>query len=556
MQLMDNPAASDRKGSVLLHYNLPQIRGAVVRARTEILLAARRAGKTTGVIAERVSWNAFQLPRSLGGIMMPSHKKFLTSFISSFIDGLESLGYVEEKDFFIGRRGPKHWEQPYHRPKKYDYALHWRSGSAESFISQFAGSAGAGQTLDRLVGDEAKYLDGDQFEEETLAAMSGHPHIFRDEPEHRSLLITSDRPYAAKGRWFFKYKDLMDPVVIRAIMQLQVEIQHYELRIRKGGLTDGTVATYQHRIRQLHQANNILRAQATYWHEATTIDNIHAVGLPYIKLMAEKMDPIPFRVSLLNEDVAFVTGGFYPDLDDDYHGYHPQASSWTVSLGIDRAARAKLTAPDCRHDAELQPKLPLEIAMDYGSSFNCVVVAQRFDRTLRFDNALHVYHPLKVRDVVHRFIEYYLHHPCKEVIYYYDQTAVGHDGRSSFSYMEIVVDELRKAGWSVKPVYIGPQPKHHLRYELWGEFLSKETNPPFDVRFNLDNCENLLMSMHSTAAKQDGREGFRKDKSAEKDPAYDQAHAPHLSDAADTLLIGHSSNVMDRVSLPSASGFA
>ena len=383
-----------------IHYNIPQIRGAVVRARTEVLRAARRSGKTTGVIAERCSWNAFRLRRSLGGIVVPSHKKFLTSFIPSFIQGLESLGYVEERDYFIGRRGPKHWDQPHHRPKRYDHALHWRSGSAESFISQYGGSAGAGQTLDRLICDEAKHIDGDQFEEETLAAMSGHPAHFKDQPEHLSLLITSDLPYDSKGRWFYKYREKMDPDVIKTIMQLQIEVQHLQGKIHSGGLSSSSIPVYHSQIRKIHHALDILRSKATYWHEASTVDNIHAVGSQYIKLMAEKMEVPRFMASILNLDVNYVASGFYPDLDDSRHTYHPRTAAYTASLGLDRDARDKLSTPDCRHDAELVPNLPLEIAMDYGNSFNCMAISQFLGDTLNIDNGMHVYRPMKTVDVV------------------------------------------------------------------------------------------------------------------------------------------------------------
>ncbi len=549
--MLDRTTNEHRK---VLHYNIPQIRGAVVRARTEVLRAARRAGKTTGVIAERVSWNAFKLRRSLGGIVVPSHKKFLTSFIPSFIQGLEALGYVEERDFYIGRRGPKHWDQPYHRPKKYDHAMHWRSGSAESFISQYGGSAGAGQTLDRLVGDEAKHLDGDQFEEETLAAMSGHPAHFKDRSEHLSLLLTSDMPFDTKGKWFYKYKAKMDPEVIRTIMQLQVEIQHKWERINSGEISAASQLTYRSQVREYEQVLNQLRAKATYWHEASTIDNIHAVGPQYIKLMAEKMEMAPFMASILNMDVTYVAGGFYPDLDDSRHGYWPRASAYSASLGLDREARAKLATPDCRHDAELVPRLPLEIALDYGASFNCIATGQFHGDLFRVDNGLHVYRPQKTADLVRLWCQYYQYHPVRDVFYYYDHTAIAKDGKDDYSYADIVIKELRKHGWNVKPIYIGKQPEHHYRYEAWGDLLSEDGDPPFRVEFNLDNCEDMLISLHMCEAKQTAK-GFHKNKSPERDKTLDQAHAPHYSDAVDTLILGRLLNAQGAVSMPVISGF-
>lgn len=538
----------------LIHYNPPQIRGAVVRAHVEVMLAARRAGKTTGVIAERISWNAFRMPRSLGGILMPSYKKFLTQFITSLSDGLESLGYVEDRDYVIGKRGPRNWEQAYHKPKDYSHAIHWRCGSIEAFISQDTDAAGAGLTLDRLVIDEAKHINGVRLQEETLAALSGHPQYFAGLSEHLSLLITSDRPYDSKGKWFYKYREQMDPVVIKAIFQLQLEIQHYETKVRDGGLSLSTIGTYALRVKQLKHQLNQLRMVATYWHEASTVENVHVVGPAYFKLMANTLEDGPFGASILNMDLNYVSGGFYPDLGD-HHTYFPKTAAYTRSLGLDREARYALAERSSRHDAEIMPRLPLEIAMDYGGSFNCMAIGQMFGDVFRIDNGLHVYHPGKTKDVVDLFTKYYSSHVCKEVIFYFDHTAKGKDGKSDYAYYEIVIRALKAAGWTVKAVDIGQQPSHQYRYEAWGDFLSENGSPPFEVQWNSDNCEDMLISMRMAGAKQDYK-GFSKNKTPEKDTTLDQAHATHYSDAVDTLVIGRSLSMKNQISLPNISGFS
>lgn len=540
--------------SKVLHYNLPQIRSSVVRAKTEILLASRRTGKTTGAFAPRTSWGAFRLPRSLGAIVMPSFKQFLTSFITSYLDGLEQLGYIEGRDYVIDRRGPQHWAQPFHRPKKYEHVIHWRSGSADIFISQDIQGAGAGLTLDRMAVDEAKHINGQRLEEETMAAMSGHPQHFAGRPEHRSLFIASDRPHDSRGKWFFKYLDQVDPRVIKAIMQLEIESQLLQQKILSGTLSKSSVVIYESKINKIQRMADALRSVATYWHEASTLDNIHVVGIEYLRNMANTMEVEPFTLSILNQESTYVSGGFYPDLSDDRHTYHPKASSYTTSLGLDREARERLRTADSRHDAELMPRLPLEIGMDYGSTFNCIAVGQMFGNKFRIDNGLHVYGPEKTKDVVNLFIEYYRYHICKEVIYYYDNTAIGGDGKSDFTYSEIVIKTLRHAGWQVTPVDIGRQPTHAYRYEAWANILGLHGNPPFHVSWNASNCEDMLISLHMTAAKQDMK-GFRKNKAPERDQTLDQAHAPHYSDACDTLVVGRMIAMKTKLDLPLISGF-
>lgn len=543
----------DRKVKVI-HYNLPQLRMAVVRAQIMVMLAGRRTGKTTGAFAPHTSWGAFQLPRSLGAIVTPTYKKFLTEFIPSYIDGLERLGYIQERDYFIGRRGPKVWDVPYHHPQKFDNAIHWRSGSADVFVSQDIPGAGAGLTLDRIAADEAKYLDGERFQYETLLAMSGHPQYFKDKPEHKSLFLTSDRPYHAKGKWFYKYRSMVDPATIKMIIQLEIEGMELRQRIAAGNISQSTLYSYTSRLNRINKFADLLRIGAVYWLEASTIDNIHAVGLDYIREMAEGLDVGKFSTSVLNLDVNFVPGGFYPDLDDERHTYVPSTAAYTVSLGLERDALDSLRQIDSRHDAEILPNLPLEIAMDYGNTFNCMAVGQMFGKNFRIDRGFHVRHPQKVGDVMDMFIEHYRPHRCRDVVYYYDHTAKGHDGKDEYSYADIVIKALRNAGWSVTPVYIGKQPTYEFRYEAWADFLGVNGNPPFSVTWNRDNCEDMLISLHMASAKQDFK-GFRKDKGPEKDAAQDQAHATHYSDACDTLVIGRTLTMRSKINLPIVSGF-
>lgn len=533
--------------TVQVHMNIPQLKMELVGAQYMVACWSRRTGKTEGVVAPRVSHCAFELPRSLGGMVAPSYRKFLIQFVPSLLTGLEKCGYIEGRDYVIGAQGPRSWNLPIHRPKDWKHALHWRCGSAEVFVSQDRPGSANGLTLDRAIIDEAKLIDEEQLEDEFMPTLSGHPLYFGGKAEHKSMLITSDKSRNAKGRWFHKYKERMDPEVIRTIFQVQAEISKLRQAIAAGHLAQSSINTYEHEIAIWQRRLNELRIGTTYWLEASALDNIHALGPDYLLQMKASMSDATFRLSLLNEDIDKVEGGFYPDLSE-VHEYSPALTSYTTERGYDRD---RLTSRDCRHDAHLVPSLPLDIGMDYGRSFNCMAVAQLLDRELRFDNGLHRYNPDRTVHVLQDFIEYYKPHRNKTVLYHFDHTALQGSGLSEFSYKDMVINTLSAADWTVIPVYLGRTPAPELRYELYGTYLREDNPELLRLRFNKHNCEDMLTSMYMTGVRE-GKNGFEKDKTPERDQNVDQAHAPHYGDAVDQVVWGRTQVAQARVNLPSA----
>lgn len=533
------PATETRK----LHRNIPQLRGMVINAHTWVEVSGRGVGKTSGMFAPRLSHNAFKMQRSLGAIVVPSYRTFLTQFIPSLITGLEELGYLEGKDYFIGKRGPAEWDRPIMSPQEWYHAMHFRCGSGAAFISQDGKASGPGLSVQYMCLDEARKLDGDRLDNETFQTMRGARQQFHTFSEYGSLFIATDRPRTTDGNWIERYRERMDPDRIQLILQLEYERMKKMRAIESGTLSPASIPVYRSTVLQQELMLNELRKTAVYFNESSTLENIHALGIDRLRDMKQSMSDPMFRITVLNEAIDHVESGFYPDLDEEKHTYEPAVTSYTLGLGYDRE---KLSARDCRHDAELSHALPLDVAMDNGQSINCLVVGQQFADEYRVDNALHVTQPGKCKDVVQATCDYYRHRQCKVVNYYFDHTAIGHDGKSDYSYMDITISTFRQNGWEVRPVYIGHVPKPHIRYEMWGLLLNSARRPASmpSVRFNRVNCKNLLTSLRLAGAVQ-GEQGFKKDKSAERDINADQSHTTHYSDACDILLSGrlHQSGV-------------
>lgn len=532
------------------HYNWPQRRSHIVRAKYEVAVLARGVGKTEGIIAPRMAHNAYALPRSMGGMVTPSFKKLFTELVPSIYTGLDKLGYEENVHYTIGKRGPSRWAIPYKRVKDWSHAMHWNCGSGLAFISQDRPSMGNGISVDYYILDEGKLIDGKRFEDNSRQAMRGNRQYFTGRSEFQSLLIVSDRPTTKQQKWFVKYRDMMDQELVKLIMQTAYRKLQLEEAIDRGDLSLSTIDVYRAEINALERDLNEMRLECTYWHEASALDNIDVIGWDNFLHMERTMDPRLFRSSILNEEVDFVEGGWYASWTEDKHIYLPAVTSFTTDRGFDRD---RLSSTDSRHDAEIIPTQPLHIAMDYGGRFNCMAIGQRYEDMLRIDNGLHAAWPGTTKSVVDQFVRYYAAHKRKEVYYYYDHTALDRHGTTPFTYYDTVMLALVEAGWVVVPIDIGHTASPPRRHELFTSLLNQELPP---VQWNPDNCRDMITSMRLVQIK-DGPKGIAKDKSMErKGSIEDQVHAPHYSDAVDTLVWGvlHHTATMGALPTPSIMG--
>jgi hypothetical protein len=532
-----------------VYFNRAQRLSLTIKANIEAWIVGRGGGKTRGIIAPRMAHIAFAMQRSLNGFVVPSVKKFMLQFVPSVYAGLDELGYTEGKDYLFAKEPPAKWHRPHNRPRDWEYTMSWRSGSAYAFISQDRPGSGNGLSFDSTLNDESKLTDEERLDNDYMPAVRGNDQHFGGMWEHGSLMLCSDRPTTKNGKWIYRYRDLVNKDVITWIQQLVHKEQEITRALAQGHLTALTQQRYRSDLNKIAEQLNVLRKEAVYYGEASVLDNIHVLGMPWLLNKEKTTTPLIFRTAYLNEDVDFVTGGFYPDFSEDLHTYNASLSAYTLTKGFQRDTYAKA---DSQHDMEIMPDLPLDIAMDYGANINCMAIGQQFEDLFRIDNGLHVQHPLLTVDVVRAFIQYYKTHRNKRVHYYFDKTARDHSGLSSFCYEEVVIEELRKADWDVVPVWIGQQPSPGARYEMWSSLFRQGARCP--VMFNRDNCEDMITSMRLCQVR-DGRDGkIEKNKTMEgKGEPEDELLAPHYSDAVDTLVWGRR-NLLDRRSgLPTPS---
>lgn len=520
--------------TALINYNLPQFLWYLTRPKISVNLWGRGTGKTTGPQSAFTLQNALDMPRSNGVLVGPTYEKLLTQMLPNLVRGWEKFGYIEDKHFFVRKLPPKKYGLPraYITPLKADHYVSWWNGSGHSLVSLDKPSTlGNGMDSDYLSNDESKLCSRDKLKE-VIPTVRGNGQFFGHLSCHGSMMFSSDMPTNSKGKWLLDYEHQMDKDKIEIIIQTQVHI----IKLSNDLLTKNYSPSYTEKVKkEIVKFSNYLtqlRKDAVYVSFASTLDNVHELGLDPIKILKRTLTDLEFQTSVLNKRILQAENGFYPRLDEDKHGY-----DMTNHAFIDSLDHRNIPQKDCRWDADLQQYAPIDVAMDYNNAINCMVVGQRNDNGYRFLNSLFV---LKkdnqfTRDAVKKFCLYYRHTHCKRVNYTYDNTAIGGKATGDLSNADTVIDEFKKQGWAVNPIYIGQATTHYSRYQAWVDWLGGKDSRLPKFTYNRTNCRQWQISCQLTGIL-NGRDGFKKDKRTENDTKIPPEEAPHLSEAGDTLM--------------------
>jgi len=520
-----------------LHFNKPQLRSMLVGAPVEYLIAGRGTGKTEGVLAPKTANVYFKtMPRATGVFLGATYNQLLTRTLPGLLFGWERLGYIQGVHFLIGKTPTDKWKKmwnwkgPYRPPLSYQYFVSWFNGAGAHLVSQDRSGSSNGITIDWIIGDELKLINEEKLRTELLPANRGIIPEFANNPYHHGMTFTTDMPVGTSGRWILEMEQKCDKKRVAEILKLQNVI--YQLKKNYHQYNKPIQATIDKQIAVLEQEINELRFNLLYFHEASTLENIHALGVDYIKQQMRDTTQFMFDTQILNIRPVKIEDGFYPDFDEEVHGYFAANHAYLDSLEYNFD---KLNQIDCRRDGDLLPNQPLHIAIDYNRRIHPLVVSQVSDKYINVINGLYVLYPLKLKDVLQKFVEYYAPHKRKVVYYWYDHTAVG--DMSDTRICDYVISYLRKAGWVVIPMYTNKAPGHESKYRMYGDLLQNNGKYKYEFKINRENCDKLILSMYQAPAEL-RKDGFGKDKSSEKDNNFPAEESTHFSDALDMLIYG------------------
>jgi len=513
-----------------IHLNKPQLRSAAVEAWVEMAIWGRGTGKSYGLIALRWLHFVFSMPGSMGGIIGATFAQLLTRTLPPVVSAWEQFGYIRDIHFVIGKQPPKHFGKPLVSPLTWERTITFFNGTVCTLISQDRPGSANGLSLMWLVCDEAKFIDKQKLDTEIMPAMRGGRKAFGHLPCYRGQLYATDMPTTRRGMWVFEYEKRMDKEQIELILRTAAYLQALQQQLDKS-----TSTSYQRKkaweIKKYSEALALLRMNSIYYSEHSAIENIDELGKDYFVQLKRLLPKLVYETSVLNIRRRKIEGGYYAKFDDERHTYLPSANEYILGLGYDMK---RLSTEDCRRDGDLRRHEAIDIAIDPGANFNCLVAGQQQGGVYRVLNNLYVFHPEGLNELLIKFNDYYQYHECRVVNFYHDHTHIGRLGHQ-VPYAEYIEQKLTAAGWQVNMYYYGKSPNHTDKHLFFEElFMGQRAYLP-SLAINAERCEALITSMENTGVVQ-AQDGFKKDKSAEKDSEFPQDQAPHLGDALDMLL--------------------
>ena len=517
-----------------LYFNPGQRELLAIGANSETIIAARRFGKSDGVIAPRILRDAQHMPRSANAIYAATFQQALSRTLPAAVAALKRMGYENERHFFIGRKAPKSFgfKIPYIEPQSWDHVMHWYNGSIFHILSQDVKFSANSLTLDSLKVDEGRSINPEKFFDEVVPAVSGMIGHFNNCPWHKGITIVSDMPQGKRGEWLLLRRKAMDLELLSTLLKTRKEVLKY-----KNYDHSSTKALFNKHSREL----NFHRKHLHYYREFDAIDNLELLGESYIKKMKRELTPMVFQTSILNKHITKLVNGFYANLESKLHYYDAYNNSYLNNIRTDHGS---LDLPNVKsnsyfQDSDVDSKQPLFVAMDYNANINWIVTGQVHINEMRTLKSIYVKNERKLRELINDWCDYYNSHPIKQVVYYYDETALqGAYASDTETFADIAINEFRSRNWMVEAVYTGKPLRHSLKHQYINDALTgvKYLFPTF----NRNNNEFLLPSMEQTGIKI-GRNGFEKDKSGEKLPETDEDPLELRTDgtdAWDNLFIG------------------
>src|SRR5690606_6251145 len=458
--------------------------------RTVVIEGARAAGKST-VIADKMEDIAHALPRSTNFLQARTYQQALTRTLPSTISSLKSLGYKPGVHFVVCQKPPwKDWKfnEPYEPPQDYGRAISWYTGAVWLILSQDVSSRGLNTCSG--IADEFCELDPVKFQAETLATLRGGKRYFENHPKWLNETYASSIPRTQEGKFIYKYEE--------AAKERPDEILY-------------------------------IRAPS----------HVNADNLPdgWFEQQRRIMSKYEYDIEINNIRPRAVGGGFYPVFNERVHCYDDFNNDYLRGLydeatGYDESSFVEL---DCREVGDVLLDTELDIALDYGK-FCCVVTGQEnFLNEFRFLSSITPETDgEQIEVLVQRWCDYYRPHRLRRVVYWYDQTATGTDGRSPLTYAEIVINTLQKNGWDVDAQYFGAAPQHHDKYKFWSIAMRNDHPALPTFLWNRTKCKYLIHSINNSAAKE-GKYGPEKVKTDERKTKVDQRYTTHQGDAMDMI---------------------
>lgn len=506
--------------------------------RTMVVLAGRGFGKGW-ILAYWFLKLIQRMPGCTLAFVSPSVKRAKTNTLPSITAHWERAGYHRNQAWVIGRRPPKSlgFEKPNFEMDDYENVISWYNGSQIIIISQDRPGTSNSLSLDGVAIDEGRYIDYRQLKDETFPANRGNEDRYGRHSCHHAVLAVSDMSTTSSANWMLNYSEKADTEenrrYIQAIEACIQEIWRIRVKIANAAARHEVPKAYLRkelvrRSRQLEQ----FRSRAILYKEYSSIENIQILGRGFIERMYRDLPKMTFRVSILGKRSGLTGTGFYSSMNES-HTYHCPSNFHNLDeAGYDFD---KLRKMGCMADGDVDLLCPICIGFDFNANINCLVCGQSNSRYARIIKSFYVKFDRKLPELVDDFCEYFNGMINKEVVFYYDSTALGSNyAVNDQDFHQVISERFEQNGWTVNDVYLGnPLPHAEKHLLINGMFQGVRNLIPL---YNTENNEDLLIAM-ANAGVYNGHKDKRKEKTDETEDSPLQTRTD-FTDANDTLLIG------------------
>ena len=106
--------------AVPTYFNRPQLLAQLIAAKTTVIVAGRRTGKTDSIAAPYALKMMQRMPGSTGGIVVPTFKHGLTNTLPGLFAAWNRWGYKKCIHYVVGRRPPKTFAAPITEPHDWE----------------------------------------------------------------------------------------------------------------------------------------------------------------------------------------------------------------------------------------------------------------------------------------------------------------------------------------------------------------------------------------------------------------------------------------------------
>lgn len=185
-------------------------------ARDERDIAARRTGKTDGLVAPYVWMTSNSMPGMLGAWVAVSRQQGFSKTIPGTMAAMERMFGFQIGIHMGWGRPPKHVRPSIFKPKSYENIIWFVNGAQWALISLSQTASANSYTFSACVGDECRFFPKKKVDEELMPALSGQTHPLGDinfsdyNPLYRSTRFVSDASLTAKGSWLEREDEKLD----------------------------------------------------------------------------------------------------------------------------------------------------------------------------------------------------------------------------------------------------------------------------------------------------------------------------------------------------------